>query len=80
MINKLKKYVEKDYVVTIITKDKTDIMYVNAISKKNAIEKVSDVILNSSLYNIESLDNVKLKCRKKEKLTYNLIKSQMYDL
>lgn len=67
MINKLKKYVEKDYVVTIITKDKTDIMYVNAISKKNAIEKVSDVILNSSLYNIESLDNVKLKCRKKRK-------------
>ena len=53
MINKLKKYVEKDYVVTIITKDKKDIMYVNAISKKNAIEKVSDVILNSSLYNIE---------------------------
>ena len=42
-------------------------MYVNAISKKNAIEKVSDVILNSSLYNIESLDNVKLKCRKKRK-------------
>lgn len=67
MINKLKKYVEKDYVVTIITKDKKDIMYVNAISKKNAIEKVSDVILNSSLYNIESLDNVKLKCRKKGK-------------
>lgn len=67
MINKLKKYVEKDYVVTIITKDKKDIMYVNAISKKNAIEKVSDVILNSSLYNIESLDNVKLKCRKKRK-------------
>lgn len=67
MINKLKKYVEKDYVVTIITKNKKDIMYVNAISKKNAIEKVSDVILNSSLYNIESLDNVKLKCRKKRK-------------
>lgn len=67
MINKLKKYVEKDYVVTIITKDKKDIMYVNAISKKNAIEKVSDVIVNSSLYNIESLDNVKLKCRKKRK-------------
>ena len=67
MINKLKKYVEKDYVVTIITKDKKDIIYVNAISKKNAIEKVSDVILNSSLYNIESLDNVKLKCRKKGK-------------
>lgn len=67
MINKLKKYVEKDYIVTIITKDKKDIMYVNAISKKNAIEKVSDVILNSSLYNIESLDNVKLKCRKKRK-------------
>lgn len=67
MINKLKKYVEKDYVVTIITKDKKDTMYVNAISKKNAIEKVSDVILNSSLYNIESLDNVKLKCRKKRK-------------
>lgn len=67
MINKLKKYVEKDYVVTIITKDKKDIMYVNAISKKNAIEKVSNVILNSSLYNIESLDNVKLKCRKKRK-------------
>ena len=67
MINKLKKYVEKDYVVTIITKYKKDIMYVNAISKKNAIEKVSDVILNSSLYNIESLDNVKLKCRKKGK-------------
>ena len=54
MINKLKKYVEKDYVVTIITKDKKDIMYVNAISKKNAIEKVSDVILNSSLYEVNT--------------------------
>lgn len=64
MINKLKKYVEKDYVVTIITKNKKDIMYVNAISKKNAIEKVSDVILNSSLYKVSSKKDFKLKCKR----------------
>ena len=64
MINKLKKYVEKDYVVTIITKDKKDIMYVNAISKKNAIEKVSDVILNSSLYEVNTTKEFKLKCKR----------------
>ena len=64
MINKLKKYVEKDNVVAIITKDKKDIMYVNAISKKNAIEKVSDVILNSSLYEVNTKKEFKLKCKR----------------
>ena len=43
---------------------KKDIMYVNAISKKNAIEKVSDVILNSSLYEVNTKKEFKLKCKR----------------
>lgn len=54
----------KDYNVTIVTKDKIDSMYVKAKSKKEAIDMVKGVVFYSGLYNIQSLEEIKVKCEK----------------
>lgn len=54
----------KKYLVTLITKDKVEDMYVTGKSKKEVKKLVSGVLLNCSLFKFKTEKDFKLKCKR----------------
>lgn len=54
----------KTYLVTLITKDKVEDMYVTGKSKRDVKKLVSGVLLNCSLFNFKTENDFKLKCKR----------------
>lgn len=54
----------KTYLVTLITKDKVENMYVTGKSKKDVKKLVSGVLLNCSLFKFKTKNEFKIKCKR----------------
>lgn len=54
----------KTYLVTLITKDKVEDMYVTGKSKRDVKKLVSGVLLNCSLFPFKSKQDFKIKCKR----------------
>jgi len=54
----------KTYYVTLITKNKTESMYVTGKSKKDVKEMVSSVVLNCTLFPFTTKKDFKIKCKR----------------
>lgn len=54
----------KQYMVTIITKGKTENVEVIAESKNKAIQMVTDVLLNCNIFNLKSKQQFEIKVKR----------------
>ena len=54
----------KTYLVTLITKDKIENMYVTGKSKRDVKKLVSGVLLNCSLFPFKNKRDFKIKCKR----------------
>lgn len=54
----------KDYIVGIISNNKTELVQVKAQNKKEAMEMVTDVLLKCPIFGFKTINDFELNCRR----------------